>query len=259
MACTNHIVLMTTAKKILVDAFIPFLPNLELDIEAQKLLSQIADRKASPELFILAAAFYRNEIPFIKLNFIDEFKPKNEPKKEPKKEDKIEKDGKKIPMLVINQNECSSDDDSSSEDDEEFSFNNINIKIASSPSSFAHAADQILSTPMRTSRIQKALKIFGKLLYTASFELTDSILDVCSILLQKYEDEIDINILIPIFLFAIKNISSMTGAKNFIRVIGKVNPSIIRIIAEKYSLPFTIIKTNIDNEENYYNDDSYKS
>ncbi|KAK8889609.1 hypothetical protein M9Y10_034360 [Tritrichomonas musculus] len=258
MACTNHIVLMTTAKKILVDAFIPFLPNLELDIEAQKLLSQIADRKASPELFILAAAFYRNEIPFIKLNFIDEFKPKNEPKKEPKKEDKIEKDGKKIPMLVINQNECSSDDDSSSEDDEEFSFNNINIKIASSPSSFAHAADQILSTPMRTSRIQKALKIFGKLLYTASFELTDSILDVCSILLQKYEDEIDINILIPIFLFAIKNISSMTGAKNFIRVIGKVNPSIIRIIAEKYSLPFTIIKTNIDNEENYYNDDYYE-
>jgi hypothetical protein len=55
------------SRALLVDAFVPFLPRLETDAEAQSLMLHICELTDSPGLWLVAAAFQAKRIPFVGL------------------------------------------------------------------------------------------------------------------------------------------------------------------------------------------------
>ena len=65
MACTNNPVMMKAAQSVLTDAFIPFLPRIETDDEAQSYLAKIIEINPNSELLFIAAAFLKIPLPFV--------------------------------------------------------------------------------------------------------------------------------------------------------------------------------------------------
>jgi hypothetical protein len=65
IACLENPALKREAESILVDSFVPYLPKLENDTEAQRLLVKITQLTDAPTLLLIAAAFLMKPLPFV--------------------------------------------------------------------------------------------------------------------------------------------------------------------------------------------------
>ncbi|OHS98790.1 hypothetical protein TRFO_01838 [Tritrichomonas foetus] len=88
---------------------------------------------------------------------------------------------------------------------------------------------EIITTPITSQDATKAIKLLSSLIKTASRQLVDSIIEISTELLKKFEHSIDQHVIVPIYSVALQKVPNMKSAVDFMTVLLKVIPGISTI------------------------------
>ncbi|OHT00499.1 hypothetical protein TRFO_32767 [Tritrichomonas foetus] len=93
-------------------------------------------------------------------------------------------------------------------------------------------AKDIFSMQISSNDATKALTLYGKLLKTASGPLTESIFNISTDLLNRFEHSIERSCLVPIYQAALPKAAMMKSAVNFMTALLRIDPGIATLSKE---------------------------
>lgn len=86
--------------------------------------------------------------------------------------------------------------------------------------------DEIVAAPISSENANKTMVLFSTFIKTASRSLVDSILQVSTVLIRKFERAIERNLLMPVYKVALQRVSDMKSAVDFMTALLRIDPEI---------------------------------